>query len=270
MELQETFDDLATAPAAETHAAPSQAPRARIQLWDLPIRIFHWSLLAAVSTAIVTGKVGGDWIVWHGKAGQAIVGLLAFRLTWGFVGSTHARFVNFVPSPAKVLAYLQGRWQGVGHNPLGALSVLALLGLLGIQAVTGVFSNDDIAFTGPLAGLVDETLSHKLTTWHHLLVNGLFVLLGLHLAAILYHVVFKKDNLVKPMVTGWKEVAPKTKPPRQGGPVALLVSVSVAVSAVYLVSGAWIKSPAPAVQAAPAAGSSTTTGTTTTPAAPAW
>lgn len=240
-------------------AAPDTATATtRIQLWDWPVRVFHWSLLAAVSTAIVTGKLGGSWMDWHGVAGQVILGLVVFRIVWGFLGSTYARFATFVPTPARVLAYLKGQWHGVGHNPLGALSVLALLGLLGVQATTGLFSNDDIAFTGPLAGFVEEELSLSLTAWHHRLVNVLFGLLGLHLAAILFYVHIKKDNLLKPMVTGTKDVPVTTPAPRRAGWGALLTSVAIALATVYAASAAWQKP-------APAATPASTTPSTVTP-----
>jgi len=269
MELQEGLEqDLPTSPPLSTAqgARRQTAAIARIKLWDLPVRIFHWSLVAAVTAVIATGKIGGDMMEWHGRAGLAIVGLVAFRLSWGFLGSTHARFTSFLPSPAGILAYLQGRWRGIGHNPLGALSVLALLAVLGVQAGTGLFSNDDIAFTGPLIDLVDEEVSQLLTGWHHKLVNVIFALLGLHIAAIFYYVKFKKDNLVKPMVTGWKDIDPKEHAPandRRGGPVALVVSVLIAAGAVYGANGAWIHTAKPASPAS-------TTNTSTNTNAPAW
>ena len=99
-----------------------------IRLWDLPTRLFHWLLAALVTAAFVTGLTGGNAMVWHGRLGLLILGLLTFRLVWGLVGSTYARFVQFVPGPKTMLTYLRGGWQGMGHNPLGALSVLALLG----------------------------------------------------------------------------------------------------------------------------------------------
>ncbi|MFP5394108.1 MAG: cytochrome b/b6 domain-containing protein [Gammaproteobacteria bacterium] len=134
---------------AEAAVAQEQASRG-ILVWDLPTRLFHWLLVAAVTVAIVTGELGGDWMAVHGKAGLAIVGLVSFRLVWGLVGSTHARFLSFIPTPGRVRSYLTGRWEGHGHNPVGALSVFALLAALGVQAGTGLFANDDIAFTGPL------------------------------------------------------------------------------------------------------------------------
>lgn len=214
----------------------------RIRLWDLPTRLFHWSLVLAVSTAVITGELGGDWMGIHGKAGLTIVGLVTFRVVWGFIGSTHARFLSFLPTPSKIWAYLKGRWQGVGHNPLGALSVFALLGLLAVQAGTGLFTNDDIAFTGPLNVLVDETLAGRVTGWHRQLANVLLGLLALHIVAIFFYVRVKKDKLIKPMVTGWKEV-PKGQSTTKGGPVALVVALLAAGTAVYFASGAYFSTP---------------------------
>jgi cytochrome b len=207
----------------------------RILLWDLPLRIFHWSLVLAVTIAIVSAKIGGEWMELHGKAGLTIIGLLVFRVTWGIVGSTHARFSNFAPTPAKVRSYLKGRWQGVGHNPLGALSVFGLLGLLAAQAATGLFSNDDISFNGPLYVLVEQAVSDRLTGWHHQLSNVLFALLGLHIVAVFFYVIVKRNNLIKPMLTGWKTVesVKPDQPTKQGSLPALLTSILVAVIAVY-------------------------------------
>jgi cytochrome b len=211
-----------------------------IQLWDWPTRMFHWLLVAAVSIAIASGLVGGSWMDVHGKAGLTICGLLVFRLIWGFVGNHYARFSSFVPSPRRLLAYLRGSWQGLGHNPLGALSVLALLGLLSLQVGTGLVSNDEIAFTGPLAGLVSESLSLRLTGLHHLLAKLLFVLLGLHVLAIYFHTLVKKDNLVKPMLSGRKQVDSNHPevPPHKSAWQRLLLGLTLATGAVYLASGA--------------------------------
>jgi len=225
----------------------SRPPKIDIQLWDLPTRLFHWLLVAAVCTAIASGLVGGNWMEVHGKAGLAICGLLVFRLVWGFIGNHHARFSSFVPTPARLLAYLKGNWQGIGHNPLGALSVLTLLGLLSLQVGTGLLSNDEISFTGPLASLVSESLSLRLTGLHHLLANVLFVLLGLHVLAILFHTLIKKDNLVKPMLFGRKQVDSDHAEvaPHKSVWQRLLLGLTLALGAVYLASGAALgKAPA--------------------------
>lgn len=250
--------------AAEPDAR--QTPTVRVRVWDAPLRIFHGLLLAAVATAIATGLAGGDWMTWHARAGLAIVGLLAFRLAWGLVGSPTSRFSYFLPTPARVKAYLQGRWHGIGHNPLGALSVIALLTLLGAQVGTGLFSNDDIAFSGPLAPLLSEEQVSAWTGWHRWIINGLYGLIGLHLAAIAFHAIVKRDPLVPPMVTGWKRLPPEQAaqaPDLSGGTrwrrtLAWVLALALAAAAVWWASGAWIASPPPA---APATG-------TQAPAAP--
>jgi cytochrome b len=217
----------------------------RIRVWDLPTRLFHWALVLAVATAVITGEIGGSLMDIHATAGLTIVGLVTFRLVWGFVGSTNARFLNFLPTPRRIRSYFKGRWEGHGHSPLGALSVLALLGLLAVQAGTGLFCNDDIAFTGPLYALVEETLANRLSGLHRQLANVLLALLALHVVAILAYLRFKKDNLVKPMITGWKEVRSGTSASR-GGPRALIVALLAAVVAVYFASGGQPGKPAPA------------------------
>jgi cytochrome b len=256
--------DLPAHPAPRPAAAAPAHGTTRIRLWDLPVRIFHWSLVIAVLVAFVTAKLGGDWMDWHGRAGLAIVGLVTFRIVWGIVGSTHARFLSFAPTPSRLRAYLTGRWHGVGHNPLGALSVFGLLGLLAVQAGTGLFANDDIAFDGPLSGLVEKARSDSLTGLHHDLSNVLLVLLGLHIVAIAFYLLVKKHDLIKPMVTGWKQAhgrpAPKT---RSGSPLGLAIALLVAVAVVYAASGKLLhdrpapSAPAPATSPPPSTYSST-------------
>jgi len=215
-----------------------------IRVWDLPTRLFHWALLALVVAAFTTGQLGGNLIVWHGRIGLAIVGLLVFRLVWGLVGSTYARFVNFIPSPRQVLNYLRGHWQGLGHNPIGALSVLALLALLIFQAGSGLMANDDIAFEGPLYPLVSKDTSDWLSGWHRQIVNLLIGLVALHLSAILFYALVKKDNLVRPMITGVKEVADRAaRPAVGGGPAAFVLAAVIALGAVWAASGALLPAP---------------------------
>lgn len=218
----------------------------RIRLWDLPTRLCHWLLAASVAAALVTGQIGGHLIDWHGRLGLLIVGLVVFRIVWGFVGSTYARFAQFFPRPARIVAYLAGAWRGEGHNPLGALSVFALIFLLLAQVATGLFASDDIAFTGPLYTLASNTLSERLTRLHHLLADGLIVLVLLHIAAIVFYLHGKKQNLVKPMLTGWKEDAGgEAESARGGGWLALVFAVAVAGLAVYAAAGVWLPEAAP-------------------------
>lgn len=216
----------------------------RILVWDLPTRLFHWLLVVAVVGLVVSGKVGGNLIDWHGKIGLLVLGLVVFRLVWGIVGSTYARFCQFFPTPAKIATYLKGGWQAPGHNPLGAFSVFALLGVLIFQLLTGLVANDDIAFVGPLYDLVGRDLSNLATGWHHLSVNVLIALVVLHLAAIMFYAHVKKDNLVKPMVRGWKEVD-QGEPARGGGALALVVALVIALAAVFAASGVWLPEPPP-------------------------
>jgi cytochrome b len=173
---------------------------------------------------------------------RAVEWLIRFRVVWGVLGSTYARFVQFFPTPGKVKAYLRGEWHGVGHNPLGAFSVFGLLGLLAFQVTSGLFSNDDIAFVGPLFGLVSKDLSNQLTGLHELASNVIYLLIGLHIAAIVFYARVKKDNLVKPMVSGWKDIdaTDSAESATGGGVIALLVSLLIAGAAVYGASGAWL------------------------------
>ena len=216
----------------------------RIRLWDLPTRLFHWLLVLAVIAAVVSGQLGGNLIEVHGKIGLAIVGLIAFRLVWGFAGSTYARFAQFFPTPAKIKVYLKGEWRGLGHNPLGGLSVFSLIFLLTVQVTSGLFSNDDIAFVGPLFELIDKSLSDRLSGIHHLLSNVLIALVVLHVGAVIFHGRVKKDDLVKPMLTGWKEGV-TGEPAKGGGIIALVVALVIAGCAVYGASGAWLPEPPP-------------------------
>lgn len=221
------------------------AEQQRVRLWDLPTRIFHWLLTVLVIAAVITAKTGGNAMVWHGRIGLTILGLVVFRIVWGLVGSTYARFSSFLPTPASISAYLRGQWHGLGHNPLGALSVFGMLAMLSVQVSTGIFANDDIAFQGPLAALIDKELSDTLTGVHKLSIKILIALIVLHLGAIAFYAFVKKDNLVKPMISGWKTIAPGAMAPadgqsaRGGGPLALCFALLVALAAVYAATGAW-------------------------------
>lgn len=227
----------------------------KILVWDIPTRIFHWTLVLLVVAAYCTALIGGNLIVWHGWLGIAIGGLLVFRLMWGVIGSTYARFANFVPGPGGIVAYLRGRWRGVGHNPLGALSVLVLLAILGFQVVSGLVANDDIAFEGPLYALVSKDTSDWLSGLHRQNFWITIALVALHVLAVLFYAHVKKDNLVKPMITGFKEVSdPELKSAQGGGTVAFIVALAVAGFAVWAAMGGLLPPPPPPppAQAVPA------------------
>jgi cytochrome b len=222
-------------------------PADKAYIWDLPTRLFHWLLVVCVIAAFVTAKVGGNAMVWHGRLGLAILGLLVFRVVWGFVGSTYARFPQFVRGPQAILAYLRGQWHGRGHNPFGALSVLGLLGILFAQAITGLFANDDIAFYGYLTSLVDSAYSGEITGIHHLLEKVLMLLVAVHIGAIVFYAHVKNNNLVKPMISGWADGKP-CESAKGGKPTAFVLAVLIAVAVVWTASGA-ILPPQPAVPA---------------------
>ena len=224
------------------------------QIWDLPIRLFHWLLAASIPAAIATGMMGGAWIDWHGRIGLFILGLISFRVVWGFVGPRNARFASFVRGPRAVMAYLRGEWRGVGHNPLGAWSVLALLALTAAQVGTGLFANDDIAFQGPLADLAGQDWSNRLRGVHALLKNGLIAMVALHVAAIFFYVCVKRENLLRPMLTGRndghyepeQEVSETRRDRRKGrGLIAFVLAVAVATTTVYAAAGGLLHAVAP-------------------------
>ncbi|MEH6560395.1 MAG: cytochrome b/b6 domain-containing protein [Marinobacter sp.] len=217
-----------------------------ISLWDLPTRLFHWLLVLSVTGSLVSVNLGGTWMVWHERFGLTVIGLLSFRVVWGVVGSTHARFFEFVPAPASIAAYLKGEWQGLGHNPLGALSVIAMLGLLGFQAVTGLFATDAIAFDGPLYRAVSSSWNDTITSWHKLTEWFIYGLIGLHTASVVFYTFVKKDNLIAPMITGRKAVSEPAPYQREGGGwIALVVGLAVAGIAVWLASGGVLPPPPP-------------------------
>lgn len=229
-----TLDPGASAAQLGTPVALDPAASRHVLVWDLPLRVFHWALVALVTAAITTGLLGGPWMTWHGRAGQAIAGLLVFRLTWGLWGTRYARFWQFLPTPGRVWAYVRGRWQGHGHNPLGALSVFAVLALLIFQVTTGLLGNDEIGFAGPWSGWIEEDLSLKLTGWHKLAAKALYVWLGLHLLAIAVYSLWLKRPLLKAMVTGQAPGAAGTSAGRVSWGLALL-SVALAVAFQLLV-----------------------------------
>lgn len=182
-----------------------------VRAWDLPVRIFHWLLVALFGAQLYSGKTGGDAMTWHLYGGYAVLTLVLFRVLWGFAGGSHARFGDFVSSPAAALRFAKrllssGPAHVVGHNPLGGWMVLAFLASLAVQAGTGLFANDDIATEGPLAALVSKEASDRLTSIHRWNLKLLLLLVALHVAAVLYHRFVKREDLIRAMITGVKHV----------------------------------------------------------------
>ncbi|HKL78035.1 MAG TPA: cytochrome b/b6 domain-containing protein [Gammaproteobacteria bacterium] len=187
--------------------------KSRVAVWDAPVRLFHWSLVALFGFAWWSAEQGLGWMEWHMLAGEAILALVAFRILWGFWGTRHARFTAFLRGPRGLLAdvgrLMRGRPEPhTGHGPVGGWMVVVLLLLVGVQASSGLFAADDIFTEGPLVAAVSgDTV--ELATWMH---NALFDLLlwvvGLHVAAVvLFYPLVARTNLVTPMITGRKRLA---------------------------------------------------------------
>lgn len=214
----------------------------KIEIWDLPTRLFHWLLVITIALSYLTIEIGGIWADWHAGLGALALGLIVFRLLWGFWGNQQARFSQFFPTPSRLIQYFRGEWQGLGHSPLGGLAVFALIGLTVIVVITGLFANDDITLFGPLYPLVNQSFSDQLTGIHTIAFNALLVLIALHLLALAFYWLVKKNNLIKPMITGKKYL----KIPHQANlnqtetktkPAYFLVSIALAVFIVWLAFG---------------------------------
>jgi len=212
-----------------------------IRVWDLPTRLFHWLLVACIIGSVVTSQIGGNAMVWHFRFGFTIASLVLFRLVWGLIGGRWSRFAAFLYSPATVLRYLRGHGKPehtVGHNPLGAASVFAMLVLLIAQVSTGVISDDEIAAVGPFAKFVSNATVSLATSYHK--TYGKLLLLALiviHLAAIMFYYVAKRDNLVKPMLSGDKAIATPLPGSRDDAVSRLAAAVVMLASAAFVAWG---------------------------------
>ncbi|HSW15660.1 MAG TPA: cytochrome b/b6 domain-containing protein [Ramlibacter sp.] len=219
----------------------------RVRVWDLPTRVFHWALVAAVTGLAVTGKLGGEWMPWHARAGYTVLALLLFRLVWGVVGGHWSRFTRFAPSSRALLAYLRqpASAEPAGHSPLGWLSVLALLVVLFLQVGTGLVSDDREDFAGPLNAYVSNDAARLATGYHKVIGEPLiYALVALHVAAIAFYRVRRRRRLTRAMWTGDKTLPRGLPSSRDDGrtrwlALAVLSLCACAVAAlVLLASGA--------------------------------
>ncbi len=223
-----------TKPATDLISAP---------VWDAFVRCFHWSLVTLFAISVASGKVGGEWIVWHMRSGYSILALVAFRLIWGFVGGEYARYTSFLTGPVRGFKFAKGllckgHEHVIGHNPVGGWMVIVLLLLLATQGVLGLFSNDEIATTGPLARYVSDETSITLMSRHRIIGDGLLILVGIHIAAVLFHVFVKKEGIIRAMFTGKKSLPPALALEAQAArkashPVGFVV-LSLAIAAVVI------------------------------------
>jgi cytochrome b len=206
------------------------------RIWDLPTRLFHWLLVVCFLGLIITGNVGGLWMDWHFRFGYAVLCLLVFRVLWGFVGGYWSRFATFVYSPSSLFLYLRGcspDLHRVGHNPLGALSVFALLAALCIQVLSGLLSDDDIFHRGPWAVWASYDWIETASRYHKQI--GKFVVIGLvvlHVLALVFYKVVKHQALVKAMITGDKALDTQVPVSADAPPQRIKALVVFAISVV--------------------------------------
>ena len=208
-------------------------------MWDLPLRLFHWFLVLLVGSQVVTAWMGGNALEYHALGGYAILALVLFRILWGFLGGTHARFTDFVQGPTAVLRYAKSLSSKAavvhrGHNPLGGWSVLAMLASLLLQASTGLFANDDVMMEGPLVKHVPGRFSEIATAIHDVNAIVLLALVSLHVLTVLLYLFGKKQNLIVPMITGRKTANGENGTAGGGTGRAALLLAGAAI-AVYLV-----------------------------------
>lgn len=202
------------------------------RLWDWPVRLVHWALVLLIAFSWWASE---DHLNWHRWSGYTIVGLVVFRILWGFVGSRTARFASFLKGPAQTAAYLKtlpnrAPADGPGHNPLGAWSVVAMLGVLAVQVTTGLFAVDLDAFeAGPLSDRVSFDLGRRIAGWHELSFRVLQVLVAVHVLAIAYYLIWKRTNLISAMFTGRRRFA--TDPGLAFAPAWRLVVVAAIAAA---------------------------------------
>ena len=210
-----------------------------VPIWDWPVRFVHWTIALLVAVLLATGKAGGDWLVWHMRAGEAVLALVLFRIVWGFVGSHHARFASFVRGPRAVLAYARSLSRSphapyTGHNPLGGWMIVLLLVALLVQAGLGLFTNDDVLNEGPLVRYISKALSDQLASLHRRNAWIVVALASAHIVAVFGYLVAFRVNLIKPMFTGRKELPAAQQQEAAGATasgmaIALLLACALAV-----------------------------------------
>jgi cytochrome b len=212
------------------------AQATKVRVWDIPTRIFHWTLVFLVFFCWLTQEKG--WMELHFLAGEAILALVLFRIAWGFAGSQTSRFASFLKHPMEALHHLKDLRKRepdteLGHNAAGGWMVLGLLGLLLLQVASGMFANDDASFVeGPLRHLVSKGISDFSGKVHELSFALMQIAVLLHIAAIVVYLALKGHNLVRPMILGTKDIAGPVTQPTMVGPMRGLVVFALAAAAV--------------------------------------
>lgn len=207
----------------------------RVRIWDGLTRLTHWSWVALVGLSWWSAST--HRMDYHRYSGYALLGVLVFRVFWGIAGSSTARFAHFVKGPRTVWRYVRASSTtvAVGHNPLGAWSVMTLLGLLATQVGLGLFAVDvDGIESGPLSSLVSFEVGRMCAETHAVVFNALLTFIALHLGAIAFYWLIKRDNLIAPMITGWKSWRATTLPSVEFAPWWLgLIGVCLAAGVVW-------------------------------------
>ncbi|WP_417837602.1 cytochrome b/b6 domain-containing protein [Thalassospira tepidiphila] len=189
------------------------ADEKKVKLWDFPVRLFHWALVVAIVTAWWSNRQ--VMIDIHAIAGYSVLALVLFRIIWGFVGSSNARFADFLTGPRRVIGYLGKLPKGstseltyTGHNPAGGWMVLVMILLVGVQAVSGLFASEDtfLFFDGPLVAYVGSDFASTMNWIHHTNINLIYAAVGLHVFAALFYLVVKRENLIRAIVIGTRRV----------------------------------------------------------------
>lgn len=213
--------------------------RVRIRTWDIPTRLVHWGLVLGIAGAWWTGETGR--MEWHRWVGYGLLALVSFRVYWGFFGSSTARFSRFLRGPGAIGSYLRGSWEvAAGHNPLGALSVVALLALLGLQISLGLIAVDvDGIESGPLSIYVSFETGRAAAHWHETIFNALMVLVIVHIAAILYYRFVKKESLAAAMVHGTREYPREVAAVQPASTLRLVIGVVLSAVLTWAVTRAF-------------------------------
>ena len=213
--------------------------RPAVRVWDVPVRLVHWATVIAVALSWWTGETGR--LEWHRWSGYALLGLVTFRIYWGFFGSSTARFRQFVRGPRAIAGYLRGAWDvAAGHNPLGALSVLALIVLLLLQVTLGLFAVDvDGIESGPLSLYVSFETGRLAAEWHEDVFNVLMAMVVLHILAIAWYRLVKKEKLVEAMIHGTRAYPQDLPPVQHASLLRLVVGIVLASGFAWAVACAF-------------------------------
>jgi cytochrome b len=220
-------------------ASPTNDNNRPVQVWDLPIRLFHWLTVLLVAGAYITECF--NWIDWHVRIGETLFALVLFRLLWGCFGSETARFRSFLASPAAAFRHLRHVFRReadlqVGHNPAGGWMVLLLLALLLGETLSGLYINNDVADEGPFTDWVPASIANAITALHTILWDALLAAVVLHLLAITLYALAKGHNLLRPMLTGRKPLPARIRAPRLAPAALALLLLAVAAGAVVVIA----------------------------------